>query len=187
MSKHTPEPWFYESEPRYCSEILGLEDRSVCVFVDDPSEADVNRIISCVNACAGMDDPAAEIAELKRQRDELLNLVKRARLEWLDQNQTSDDTDVVTPYDHVLYRGDIPLGRANANRIVTCVNACVGMEDPAAEIEKLKRQRDELLALARAVVCHSTVKDVMGVKCAAFPWTEYEGLAAKVKEISDES
>ena len=46
------------------------------------------------------------IADLTRQRDELLNLVKQARLEWLDQNQTSDDTDVVTPYDHVLYWGD---------------------------------------------------------------------------------
>ena len=46
------------------------------------------------------------IADLTRQRDELLDLVKRARLEWLSQNQTSDDTDVVTPYDHVLYRGD---------------------------------------------------------------------------------
>ena len=76
---------------------------------------------------------------------------------------------------------------ANARRIVACVNACAGMEDPVAEIEKLRRQRDELLGLVRAVVCHSTVKDVMGVKCAAFPWTEYEGLAAKVKEISDES
>ena len=49
---------------------------------------------------------SSEIEKLRRQRDELLNLVKRARLEWLDQNQTSDDTDVVTPYDHVLYRGD---------------------------------------------------------------------------------
>ena len=46
------------------------------------------------------------IADLTRQRDELLDLVKRARLEWLSQNQTSDDIDVVTPYDHVLYRGD---------------------------------------------------------------------------------
>ena len=63
------------------------------------------RLVSRYNACAGMTDPAAEIAELKRQRDKLLNLVKQARLEWLDQNQTSDDTDVVTPYDHVLYRG----------------------------------------------------------------------------------
>ena len=77
--------------------------------------------------------------------------------------------------------------KANTRRIVTCVNACAGMDDPAAEIEKLRRQRDELLGLVRAVVCHSTVKDVMGVKCAAFPWTEYEGLAAKVKEIADES
>lgn len=30
------------------------------------------RLVSRYNACAGMADPAAEIAELKRQRDELL-------------------------------------------------------------------------------------------------------------------
>ena len=48
---------------------------------------------------------SSEIEKLRRQRDELLDLVKQARLEWLDQNQTSDDTDVVTPYDHVLYWG----------------------------------------------------------------------------------
>ena len=54
-------------------------------------------------------------------------------------------------------------------------------------VTDLTRQRDELLALARAVVCHSTIKDVMGVKCAAFPWTEYEILENKVKEIADES
>ena len=30
------------------------------------------RLVSRYNACAGMDDPAAEIAELKRQLDELL-------------------------------------------------------------------------------------------------------------------
>ena len=69
-----------------------------------------------VNSCAGMDDPAAEIAELKRQRDELLAvlgaaipLIKQARLDWCDQNAESYDEDVVTPYDAILYRPILSL------------------------------------------------------------------------------
>ena len=33
------------------------------------------RLVSRYNACAGMEDPAAEIDELKRQRDELLDAI----------------------------------------------------------------------------------------------------------------
>lgn len=43
-------------------------------------------------------------------------------------------------------RCDCDHDRANANRIVACVNACAGMADPASEIAALKAQRDELLA-----------------------------------------
>ena len=32
-------------------------------------------LVACVNACAGMSDPAEDIATLKRQRDELLDFV----------------------------------------------------------------------------------------------------------------
>ena len=39
------------------------------------------RLVSRYNACAGMKDPAAEIAELKRQRDELLALAERL-VQW---------------------------------------------------------------------------------------------------------
>ena len=35
------------------------------------------RLVSRYNACAGMADPAAEIAELKRQRDELLAVLNK--------------------------------------------------------------------------------------------------------------
>ena len=112
MSKHTPEPWYWHENDSYC-EINSERDGQIadscassCLGDIDLGRANASRIVTCVNACAGMEDPAAEIAELKRQRDELLDLVKQARLEWLGQNQTPDDTDVVTPYDHVLYRGD---------------------------------------------------------------------------------
>ena len=89
MSKHTPEPWFDDSathdEPYQNIKILGDENRGICwLWIDDApvddwnaeQRANANRIVTCVNACAGMADPAAEIAELKRQRDELLGLVK---------------------------------------------------------------------------------------------------------------
>ena len=75
-----------------------------------------SRASPVVNACAGMADPAAEIAELRRQRDELLAvlgaaipLIKQARLDWCDQNAESYDEDVVTPYDAILYRPILSL------------------------------------------------------------------------------
>ena len=74
------------------------------------------RLVSRYNACAGMEDPAAEIAELKRQRDGLLAtlgasipLIKQARLDWCDHNAESYDEDVVTPYDAILYRPILSL------------------------------------------------------------------------------
>ena len=69
----------------------------------------------------------------------------------------------------------------NARRIVTCVNACAGMEYPAAEIDELKRQRDELLGLVKAVVYHSVSVTVNGTRYAAFPWVEYEEMVNKAK------
>ena len=71
--------------------------------------------------------------------------------------------------------------QSNARRIVNCVNACAGMTDPAAEIAELKRQRDELLWLVKAVSYHSIPATVDGIKCAAFPWAEYESMVAKAK------
>ena len=37
-------------------------------------------------------------------QERLVSLIKQARQEWLDHNDTKDGTDVVTPYDEVLYR-----------------------------------------------------------------------------------
>ncbi len=44
--------------------------------------------------------------------------------------------------DNYPQRNGREVSKANALRIVACVNACAGMTDPAAEIEKLKGQRD---------------------------------------------
>lgn len=88
MSKHTPEPWgLLESEDdkeylRIRGTVLGGRYKIANVLWPNYSEsarereaaetlANAERIIDCVNACTGMADPAAEIAELKRQRDSL--------------------------------------------------------------------------------------------------------------------
>ena len=77
MSKHTPEPWppFIDvCEP--ATPHPGINE-IVCLGLDNYS-----RARTCVNACAGMGDPTAEIAELKRQRDELLEAAKAVVTRW---------------------------------------------------------------------------------------------------------
>ena len=53
------------------------------------------------------DNQWSEIDERRITRDgqeRLVSFIKQARQEWLDHNDPKDGTDVVTPYDEVLYR-----------------------------------------------------------------------------------
>ena len=68
MSNHAPEPWKCEGYVVYFPDLIGGFSLQHC----PDAEATARRIVACINASAGMADPAAEIAELKRQRDELL-------------------------------------------------------------------------------------------------------------------
>ena len=52
------------------------QNRTLVKWFINVTVGQFTRIVSCVNACAGMEDPAEEIAELKRQRDELLAAMK---------------------------------------------------------------------------------------------------------------
>jgi len=87
MSKHTQEPWaatdraIKRDNGFGYGEIIanvpgGNTSGPFFVQCDEECEANARRIVSCVNACAGMADPAAEIAELKRQRDEFVGLME---------------------------------------------------------------------------------------------------------------
>ncbi len=79
MSKHTPEPW-----PHFvdvcCHATLHPESYGLAKL----GFSDYHRAMKCVNACAGMEDPAADIAELKQQRDELLSAAKLAIADCVD-------------------------------------------------------------------------------------------------------
>ncbi len=77
MSKHTPEPWkskgcvirkdgFFEGKARdnaYIGE-CDAEENSV-------------RIVACVNACAGMENPAEEIAKLRADKARLIDALRK--------------------------------------------------------------------------------------------------------------
>jgi len=82
QTKHTPEPWVYggmvkaEAAQAYEAFSPWIENagprttpvgKSVCIV-----DADMKRLVACVNACTGMTDPEKEVAELRKQRDELL-------------------------------------------------------------------------------------------------------------------
>jgi hypothetical protein len=63
-TKHTPEPWKHNEE-----QIIG--DTLLIALCHHGYKANAARIVACVNACAGMDDPAKEIATLRDRIAEL--------------------------------------------------------------------------------------------------------------------
>ena len=58
------EPWSIDPTDGFLNKVVSAEGE--CVSGLRPTR----RAIQCVNACAGMADPAAEIAELRSERDE---------------------------------------------------------------------------------------------------------------------
>jgi hypothetical protein len=73
---HTPEPWGFDKNDE--DNLFVFSKAKICNLYNtigteyDEAEANAARIVACVNACAGMEDPAAEIERLKAQRAELV-------------------------------------------------------------------------------------------------------------------
>jgi len=73
--EHTPEPWATVHHASGQQSLIQANQKHLaeCWSMDKEinSEANAARIVQCVNACAGMDDPAAEIAALRARIEEL--------------------------------------------------------------------------------------------------------------------
>ncbi|WP_320152983.1 hypothetical protein [uncultured Tolumonas sp.] len=79
---HTPEPWMlFEVGDRFKHQCPASSDRTsilTTAMEDDVyfgavyNDEDARRIVACVNACAGMENPTDEISRLKAERDDLL-------------------------------------------------------------------------------------------------------------------
>jgi hypothetical protein len=84
-TKHTPEPWEQRvkdlderTHPAYreikagCGYYVDINQKEKGFGITGYiSEQDASRIVACVNACAGMEDPAKEIASLRARIAEL--------------------------------------------------------------------------------------------------------------------
>jgi hypothetical protein len=95
MSKHTPEPWYvvngeyiYRRPQKelyeFGGQVAGDKPLAICNkgWYDQDSDgfplrANAERIVACVNACAGMEDPQSEIQQLRSERDELMKALER--------------------------------------------------------------------------------------------------------------
>ena len=64
MAKHTPEPWEVLKDETY-PEVVFIKSDGGPFVSGDIEEANAARIVQCVNACAGIDDPhgAIELAQ----------------------------------------------------------------------------------------------------------------------------
>ena len=71
--KHTQEPWETSKHgtpdafPQFGIYSGNRNDHAT--IKGDNASADADRIVACVNACAGIEDPAAELARLRRVED----------------------------------------------------------------------------------------------------------------------
>ncbi len=97
MSEHTPEPWKtcaddeedFDSE--YYIEVRSKYSGNLCQLGSSTfSRDDARRIVTCVNACAGMYDPAAEIAALRSQLAERDSAIDSLRDTIVKQTQAYD-------------------------------------------------------------------------------------------------
>ena len=76
-----------------------------------------------------------------------------------------------------IHRGMTP--HQMALRIVELQDA-LELADEAVRAKQQALPHDGLLGVLKAVVAHSAPCTINGVRCVAFPWVEYEALAARV-------
>jgi len=76
---HTPEPWEYGNDSIWSA--CNGEGNRMSEVAEFVRACDGNRIVACVNACAGLDNPAEAIAAAREA-------LERAKW-WLDEG--SDD------------------------------------------------------------------------------------------------
>lgn len=112
MSKHTPEPWILvqsksgrapwwtvrasDSKNRVIASARGdtggVFAMTNCQFSPQTLEANATRIVACVNALAGIDDPAAFVARLAALEEAVKVLAAAARSTWNFIPQPRKDT-----------------------------------------------------------------------------------------------
>lgn len=91
--KHTPEPYDYVYENGAWEGYYEPESGSFEIVFRTDSEANAARIVDCVNAMQGIEDPETWVKDQKQYRDQMANsslsaeIIKRQQLERLHEFQ----------------------------------------------------------------------------------------------------
>ncbi len=72
--KHTPEPWDVKGNQIKCPMGHVAECFRLDKYIEGNTEANAERIVTCVNAMAGIDDPAAFVKQAKAAPEMLKSL-----------------------------------------------------------------------------------------------------------------
>ena len=118
---HTPEPWTYEplewdnawgrvgcivavTFPGYSGRRKSFRiGRALDDQIQVDEHANAARIVACVNACAGMTDPAAELASLRAEVERL----RKENQTLSDMSQGKDDAIAELRHDLETLRADL--------------------------------------------------------------------------------
>jgi len=74
MTQHTNELWAaraYE-DPLWLVHVVGEEFEAICITSQSNDEEHAKHIVACHNACIGMIDPEAEIAQPRQDKADLV-------------------------------------------------------------------------------------------------------------------
>jgi hypothetical protein len=124
-TKRMKEPWRVQTRLGLLPDILAENGALVAVAADE----EATRIVACVNACAGMTEPAAELAALRAERDKL-----RKALEFAAKAYDA-------PRSPFAWAGGGHFGRRKKAKTMTSKRPIMELED---EIRRLRAERDEL-------------------------------------------
>lgn len=98
MSKYTPEPWaLHESESTasfglyHGKKYIGIGTCQSRISYLPEDRANAARIVACVNACAGIEDPEATIPALNDLADKAIELTADVNIKEMVINQLKAD------------------------------------------------------------------------------------------------
>lgn len=90
---HTPEPWHHSADiPQHGCRLIHAADGylvadagRITKRTGDEMDSNAARIVACVNACAGMMDPAKEIAALRAALEPFAELATSAKCDEMPE------------------------------------------------------------------------------------------------------
>jgi predicted nucleic acid-binding Zn-ribbon protein len=144
MSAHTPTPWSNDG-----NNIQFWTDRGLMFIAECEEQVDAARIVQCVNACEGMDDPEKEIKIMLELESKFKEDLKRAN----ERGDSNRKMMVEQSEMNVTMKRELESLRAENDKL-ELVQTDLVFENQVyrGQIESLRAERDGLVEALRATL-----------------------------------